>query len=242
MKTSISKRVNHSVYLEETDLQAIHKLLSGKFTHVSITAECSDGSVLETEDMNELLTFENPSYRKINRLTFEARNEWTESCSLDIHRPDVFGRTAEVSVKSENDERALFVFAELLKRLRETKPNYDVITRVPVTFIVFGLWGLTTLTLTFLRLAGLYSLQRVSTPFTLEMFNQIFLASIVLLAITSSLDWGLRRLFPKVFFALGRQKRAIDKIKKTRNFIFVGIALAILIGLLTNYISNKWFN
>lgn len=238
MKTSISKNVYYSLYLEELDLQAFHKLLSSKYKHPSITVRCSDGSIWETEDIHELISFENPNYRKIVRMTFIARNELTELCSLDIHPPDIFGCTAEVSIKSDKDERALFFFNELLKMLKESKPSYDTLTRVPITFIVFGLWGLITLTMTFLKMAGYLATKQSSHPFNLEMFNEIFMIVIIVLAVTSTIDWGLRKLFPKVFFALGRQTRAMERIKKLRGIIFIGISLALLVGLLVNYISK----
>lgn len=65
MKTRVRRTIKHALDLQPRDLTALWKFLQKSYKGLKIAANCADGSLLETQDLDELLGFENPSFRRI---------------------------------------------------------------------------------------------------------------------------------------------------------------------------------
>lgn len=238
MKTTLSKDIHHSLLIEESDLHFIYGFISSRYERVEASAKCIDGSKLETKEINEITSFENPNYRKIRFLSFRARNDLDERMSLDIWTDRTLVN-AELQIESQVDEQALYISREILNRLAETKPWYDILTRatlslvVPALLFAWGMWA------TVGQLVGLRPPSPVMAKYsTIEQLNFIILFAVILSAITYVLDQLQKHLFPRVFFLIGKQKRTMETIRKWRGFVFGGVIFAIVIGVIANIISH----
>lgn len=238
MKTTLSKDVRHSLLVEGSDLQSLYKFLLSKYEKVEATAKCIDGSKLETSEINEITSFENPNYRKIKFISIQAQNGPDERMSLDIWADRTF-TNAELQIHSLVDEHALYISREILNRLAEMKPWYDWLTRVPVSYVLLGLWFIVSIWNTALQVIGLRPPSSMLAKYsTIEVLNFVILFVIVVLAVIYPLDRLQRYLFPKVFFMIGKQQRTMETIRKWRGFVFGGVIFAIVIGVVANIISQ----
>src|ERR1051325_2101044 len=84
MKTRIRTQIRHALVIRAIDLRAIWSVLGEVYTKISATARCLDGSILETNDIDEIVVFDNPSFRRIESLEFEARTKLDESVEIQI--------------------------------------------------------------------------------------------------------------------------------------------------------------
>jgi hypothetical protein len=240
MKTTISKNIRHSLLIEEGDLKSLHEFIASKYEKVEIVARCIDGSRLETREINEVVSLENPNYRKVKTISVKAQNDYTEGMSLDIWAADRVSTSAELEIDSNVDEQALYVSHEILNRLAEMKPWYDLLARVPVSYVLFGLWFTSGIWNTVQQLIGIQPPSPVLTRYsTIELLNFMLLFGIIALGIAYLLDCVQKYLFPKVFFLIGRQKKTMRTIQKWRGFIFGGVIFATIVGVIANAIS-KW--
>lgn len=243
MKTTISKKIRHSLLIEEAEFGSLYKFMSSRYERVQIVAYCLDGSELETDKVAEIFEFENLNYRRIQTVVVSARNDWEERLSLAIRsNGSGFLGTAELDLSSQDDEAALYVSREVLKRLAEMKPTYDLLARTSVVYVAFGLWGLFGLAVTAMRMLKLAppspGLAEISA---IESFNAAVLATLLLLAITYPLDLGRKYLFPKVFFLFGKQKKTMETIRRWRSFVFGAIILSVGIGLFVEFVGKRLF-
>jgi hypothetical protein len=238
MKTTLSKDIRHSLLVEEGDLQSLYDFVSLKYNEVEAAAKCIDGSKLETKEIREITSFENPSYRKIKSISIHARNDSDERMSLDIWTDRAF-ISAEFQIESQNDEQALYVSREILNRLAEVKPWYDLLTRVSISYVLYGLWFIWGMWNTVTQLMGLRPPSSVLAKYsTIEVLNFMLLIVIAAFVITYPFNRLQKYLFPKIFFLLGKQKRTMETIVKWRGFVFGGVVFAIVIGVIANAISS----
>ncbi len=240
MKTTITKELHHSLLIEDADLQSLYAFLSSRYKDVEVNAKCIDGSKLESKEVSELVSFENPTYRRIRAIFFYAKNDLDERLSLGIWG-DRISTTADLEIESKNDEQALYISREVLNKFVEMKPWYDLLARVPISYVLGVLSFIWAMWHTASQIMGKAPPSTVLAKYSiLETLNIFVLFAIIIVAVIYPFDWVQKRLFPKVFFLLGKQKKTMESIKKWRSFVFSGLILAIATGIIGNIISN-WF-
>lgn len=241
MKTTITKNITHSILADTNDIKSIFDFISSKYTSVNITGICNDGSQLETQDIQDLLSFENLNYRKIEAISYSAFGDNVNDRFLLVIQDNKYN-TAELLITSDNDEQAVYNTQEIIKRLSDVKANYDWIARVPVLvavmsflMLIWFIWQTSVST-------GLISSEQAYTSVSAsEYVNRSVFLAIVLFGATYPLEKLKKYLFPKVFFLIGKQKKTMETVHKVRTFIFVTVLLSLLLGIITNWLSNIVF-
>ncbi len=238
MKTTITKELHNSLLIESDEIKSLYSFISSRYKEITVIANCADGSKLESKEIDEILSFENPNYRKIRSIALYAFTDYNEKLSLNFWT-DRVTVTAELQIESKDDEQALYTSREVLNKLLEMKPWYDLLTRMPISYVVFGLWFLWGMFSTIPLFLGTRPPSATLARFSLlETINIAVLVTIIAFAITYPFDWAQKQLFPKVFFLLGRQKKTMETIVKWRGFVFGGLILAIVTGVIGNAVSN----
>lgn len=72
MKTTKSEDIRHSLLVEEDDLRFFFDLAKQEYEKLEVSANCIDGSVLESELVDDIIFFENPNYRRIVSISIAA--------------------------------------------------------------------------------------------------------------------------------------------------------------------------
>lgn len=230
MTSSIEKKISHSLLIQEEELRGLARFIHEKFQEIRIAADCIDGTTLDTTDIEQILAFENLNYRKIKAITIDASSP-KESISIKICTASA---PAEFSVKSQSDANAVFYSDEVLKRLKEMKPSYDIFARVSFQKIFFSFW---------LGLGGLIGILQMSgkLPPAQPKFSTIDIINhgTILLAAVYGVGYVLDRfriwLFPKVFFVIGKQKKTLERMLTYRKIVptlALGIIASIIAALL----------
>lgn len=246
MKTKINTKIKHSLTVDKDGLRSIQKFISKQYKHTEFTANCVDGSILETDNIEEIIDFENPNYRRITEIVFEAQNDssnWSSSerATLKIESQNgglsrIFNEVSiSLNVRSESDEKAVFVVKEIRSLLKEMRPWYNLFARTSI-FAVYGLiWIICCVIVTVLLFMGLITSDT----------GTISISSLIAINVSGTIGLGLldyvrASLFPMIFFDIGRQNRKMEQIKFWRKLIFGSIGLALLISILANILSRAF--
>ncbi len=240
MRTTILKKVRHSLLAEEDDLRSLCAFVASRYTKLEFVARCVDGSTLESKDINEILSFENPNYRRIRSVSVRAQNDYNDRLSLDIFVDGVF-TSSELDISSMMGEQALWTSREILNRLAEMKPWYDLLARVQISYVLCGLWFVWSMWLTVEQLLGLVPPAPPSRFSWIEQLNSITLVVVIAIVASEALSRVQRYFFPLVFLMIGKQIRMMGTIQKLRGVVFSGVILAIIVGIAANTISNWLF-
>jgi len=251
MKFTISKEIKHAMLIDENNLSGLFKFISEKYEKVEIITKCNDGSLLETKDIEEILSFENPNYRKIISVTITGRNSPEERLSFstiinnfswDIISLDLpfWESTAELTIISEQEEIAKYNSDKLKQLLLELKPSffYDFLARTSLLSIIILLWGTLSIIywgkVIFGVISSIYS--KVSG---LEAINITLFLAFAVIFITYPFDLLRKWLFPKVFLVLGKQRKNMETIQNYRKIFFVVFLLGIVISIIAGLILRK---
>ncbi len=223
MRITTRRETRQSLLVREGDLKSLYDFIASKYKGISLVAVCRDGSRLEAKAADELLAYENPSFARIVSLDIEGRDGFGESVSLEIGtRPSgspLGDNSAEIRTNSEDPERSRHIADELFRRLKSMKPWYDVIARVSLFFVLFGVFVVAALIYNAGRLFGFVrSPAMPSAPSAGDSLVLVFL--IFLYAVTYPLDSFRRWLFPHIFFAIRRQKEVTETVERTRRNLF----------------------
>jgi len=239
MKIKIAKFTDHSLLVTDEDLLAIYRFVASKYDKVEVIANCIDGTSIETIDLQDVLSFDNPDFRRIREISIIGHTGATERCNCGIDSDR--GSSGSIILHSESDEQATYVTKELQSRIREMKPWYDLIAQNYIwTVLAIAPFFLFTVPYTFRLMIG--EIQPTTSRFsTIDQINFVLVFSSVIFAICWPLNKLKGFLFPKVFFQLGKQKRRYEVISKWRTFIFVGVVFAIILGVAINGISKMVF-
>src|SRR6266566_529533 len=116
MKTNIQREHSHAIVLTPDDLKGISNVIGENYGPISFSASCSEGSSFDFTNINEILEYENPSFRRIQSMRIHGGKPLsTEECSIDF-RGRTF-TTCNLSILDHDDKRALKVADELGRRM-----------------------------------------------------------------------------------------------------------------------------
>lgn len=234
-KISISKDVNHSLLVDEGELKSLCDYLATKYDRLELTASCVDGTTLETSAVDDIVQFDNPTPRKIKGLTIDALKSYEERVSIDIDGGNLLGG-GSFTIKSLSDEDALVISSEILSKFAEMKPWYDLFARYKITYFILGFLAVVLIGISFGVTFGFTP--KTSSQITFDQWVVGFVIAIVIVNFGFWINALQRYLFPRVFFLLGKQKRTMETIISVRKYVFSGVILAIIVGLVSNLLSS----
>lgn len=252
MKGERTYKSKKAILVTSDKLRYLDKFLSLKFDTISYTAYCIDDTKLLPESFDELLQYENPTFKRITGLRIKSFSE-KQKAELEVHLGGVgFNSSGDLTNFSFSYQDANWGFEiekELVERLREFYPWYWWLRLIPFfAALPLSIFGLILILLIiiggiafFQKLFGVYTppsninepSDPVNTAVTMFIATALFLVGL-------AVDGLISYRFPGVFFCLGRQNEEYDKRKRKFNTIFGtfvgGITLAVLANIISNWI------
>lgn len=230
--------------VDKGGLRSIQKFISKQYKYTEFTANCVDGSILETDNIEEIIGFENPNYRRITEIVFKAQNDsanWSSSEGVTLEIESQTGGLSRIinnvsislNVRSESDEKAVFVVKEIRSLLKEMQPWYNLLARTSIFVVCALIWIICCLIITVALFMGLITFNTGTVSFPL-----VGVLNVSVTIGLGLLDYVRASLFPMIFFDIGRQKRKMEQIKFWRKLIFGSIGLTLLISILANILSR----
>ena len=236
MKTSTHRTYEHAVVIQNDDLSELSNFLSSRYCETRFEAQCNEGSTLTFDSINELLTFENHQFRRIDAITINFIDDRGRGI-LAIGSVAIDGDTGRFFVADEDIDRAFLVAEEVGKRLRSCKPSYSVLSRVSGSTIVsIALLSFSVL-FTWVQLLKTGEIWDTSVPL-LPLFYLSLPMVPLLIVVVKYANRVWRWLFPKAWFCLGRQEAEYHKRSKVRTLVFRSIGLALMVGVAGGVITS----
>lgn len=252
MESQKTKYISHSVIVYPEDIKYFDEFLRKNFQNIQYEIQCEDGTKLKPTNLNEILEYENPDFKRIGSITFKASNEQNKKDSVEI----IIGKaglglfssdTAMIRFYFSDIKRQIPIEDEIMKRIKAMRPWYFWLTKISFSFILpFLLWSysisLSAVSLV-KKLTGTIPLTP-PTPPTPSVFTEgeatIFVLSAmgILFLVGYLIDNSRDYLFPKYFFYIGRQQKKYDKKRLIANIIFGVIILGIIINLASTIIAS----
>lgn len=241
MDIRITRKKEYSIIVVEDELRALVNFLSSNYERIEIIAQCNDGSSMTTSELDDIINFENPNSRKIESLEINFGKSYSQGGNVEFSG-GVFLSTCNLTIRETDDAKALKVAKEIEHRFEECRPWYSNLGK----YFIYGLGVFMfillsiPITVTVLFLADDKGNDAMLSP---KIIIGIFLG-LALSTIVSSVGSGAYLIkgwfwiFPKIWFDIGKQKAELQTRIKVRNFIFVGVIVTLILGVIGSIIAT----
>ena len=244
------------------EIHYLDKFLSDNFETVKYAAGCVDGTKFLSESLDDLLEYENPSFKRVDSLNINATSEeslkaelrlyigyvidFSESLVGEFLRSTPQRDTAGFELRYADINWGIRVERELIERLEEFRPWYWWLNKVQFT------WALPlSLSVLSLVLNGISLIQKLSGTYTpgsssIELTSGeglvlMLVAFLALFGVGVVIDSLRDYLFPGLFFCLGKQAEEFKRRQRVASLIFGVIILGIILEIVGGFVANLIF-
>jgi len=235
MVGQITKTFKFSTAVTSRDLISLNKFISTEFKQVRYKMYIMDGSIYDTDDINQILEYDNPPLRKITKIEINANKVAKDFYLLpdfEISLSDLSKSSYSIKYEIRNvTNKELDYYVKKIDEFSlNFKSSYSILNS-PQFFSITVVIFLIIIAIFIAFLSKKISLNHyVSTVAALSAAIGFVLAKLV----PSFLYW----LYPQSIFCIGKQEQYYENKKKLRNNIFVGFFLALMVGILGSVAVN----
>ena len=235
MRANTHRACYHALVIDSRDLTGFRNLISSRYCELRFKADCNEGSTLHFDSIEELFTFENHQFRRVEAITINFIDDHGNG-SLVIGSEST-RCSATIVISDDDSDRAFLITDELEKRLRSRRPPYYLLSRLSGATVISAILLLFSSATAWISLTSTGSLHAPSVsliPATLILLPAV--PVLYLLARYANLVW--KWLFPRVWFRLGRQDAEYEKRSRTRSVLFLSVGLALAVSVVSSIIAN----
>jgi hypothetical protein len=262
MKSSKSKTISHAIIVYPEHLAGIDAFLRKEFVFVNYDVSCSDNTEFQTYNMQEVLEYENPNFRRIKTLKISGSGlrsiippteiEKYKERSFDPNQVSIrFGdqnspllftsSNGGVSYTFEDSNQLFPIEDELTKRIKDMRPWYYFLTRIPLVTAIFALLALVTfggsILYTLLRFFDAIQPIPPSAKIGESAVYDIGLFALLLIA-AYLIDRARMYFLLDCFFCIGKQEQSYQKRQRAAKYLAELVIVVIGVGLLVNLIAS----
>lgn len=234
----ITKEIDYAILIEEEDLVNLFNLVSEKYKELEITVNCKDKTKLKTNNIREIITYSNDNFKKIVSLSIYARSSTNNRLSLDIDAERYSNRVATFSIESVNEEEFNYIKNKLENWFIGVRQWYSYFSKIDIWNLSFPLTVFTGIAILGYSNAELHKSNVYITKIVGTIFIISFLLGVILLLFAKPINKLQNYIFPRIFFALGKQKNILSSITNIRLGIIISLLIAIVLELTTNIFKN----
>lgn len=232
MKSRIDRTFAFALLVEPRELKSLEAAFREHFDALKISARCRDGTRLEPKDLDELVGFDNLSFRRIESVEFSAGSLLQGRATTNIGG---FRQTAEMSVACNEDSKTIRVASEIESIVKEMRPWYSFLARTNLVFVFLAVSIAMGLGASLGEYFGVFSVtESRHDPTTLRNVALFFYGLLVAVTYLANRLWC--KFFPRVFFAIGKQVQVYEKILTWRKTVFGTLLLGIVASVIANAI------
>ena len=229
--------------ITEPTINSLNQFLTKNFDNIEYVGTTSDGTEMTFCSVDSLLSYSN--FKKRNLVGLKVKCDSVDrNLYIDIScYRRIFPETITYFLQYDNREWGFYFEDELIERLKEFKPWYNILTFTNLTFGIPGIFILCFLFISavdyfskLLGYSGFLSIDYNSNSTNNPIVGYIFW--IPILTFCYIINVIRNYLFPLVFIATGNQKKEYAKRQKISYFIFVVIGLGIVINIISSYLIH----
>ncbi len=232
MKAHFRTTRKHAFIVRRDDLDKIWKLLENRIGAVDASAECSDDMVREFGDLKQLVSYDNPLTKKILKLSIQSRSgDWEKSADVSFSDDAWIGSHIDIHVKAPEQ-----IGSEIKDKISDildgTNPWYSVLTRIPISNVIFCVFLFAYLSML------IYSSNKLNETPKGNSIEEIFFtlgANILLFGVLALFSWATgklwSRLFPVAFFPLGQEAHRY-KVKEKIRWVIIGVVGSLMASMI----------
>jgi len=241
MKLKVEKSENYewAIIIDETDLRRLEETIklsldsqNNEIIYIKYKVKCSDGSNIETNDINEVINEENSKERSIKNIKIIAGNQ-NFSKNVDISLGDsgfIKSNTVSYSITGDTRDWVYLSASKIDERLKTLKQWYSIFQKINLYLIIF-IFG----AICYSYILSISTKEPSAITFLeyLKGFSIIILIIIIVYLIYKIIGFCYNYLFPLTVFRISAGIKRHDAIIDLRSKIFWGIFVALIVSIIS---------
>ena len=231
--------------INDKELVYLDSFMKEFFEEVQYKAKCKSDTIIEFKDLTELISFENPSFRKIEKLEITAfkvgKNQYTgDRVYIKFNNKSIFDlQSANCSIEFNSEKEFDSFYVGFIKRMKCLQPWYNFLNTFPASLVI--LFTLAIPTFVFVLIIGFFDIFNKTNFLSSgdgkkEGFLTYAFILICYLIFSLTIDNTVNFFFPKVFYDIGKQKKVLLARHKFLYIIFGVIGLGVLINIISYFV------
>jgi hypothetical protein len=244
LKVDKSESYNWSIVVDEKELRRLDEIIKealkdGTELRLEYNIKFSDGSLIETSDINEIVSEENPKNRQIKNIGISASSEkLSKKISISLGEK-YWGKIVTYSISGDSRDWVYLTSSKIEERIKNLKQWYSIIPKIDPFLIIISIIMLIQF------YAVLQPKKETTKGVTIFEFSEIIFILLIafgLLILTYKLiKRGYSYLFPLVVFRIGDGIKCHDDIVKLRGqilWVIISLIVSVSAGLMILKITS----
>lgn len=229
LKIDKSESYNWSIVVDEKELRRLDEIIKDAFRDsqeitLKYNIKCADGSLIETDDINEVVSEENPKNRQIEYIAANTENP-NSSKKLYISLGKKYSsseKSVSYSISGDTRDWVYLTASKIEERVKNLKIWYSSIPKIDLSSIF---------AIIFLAILIYFNAQMEKE--TNKSINLIIIGIfiVILYIVYRITKKGCSYLFPSVVFKLGDGIKRYEDVEKLRGQILWGIIISFAVSL-----------
>lgn len=234
LKVDKSESYNWSIVVDEKELRRLDEIIKealkdGTELRLEYDLKFSDGSLIETSDINEIVLEENPKNRQIKYIGISASSEkLSKKISISLGKKNWVYENVSFSISGDSRDWVYLTSSKIEERIKNLKQWYSIFPKIDPFLILIAIFVLIQI------YAGLQPKKETTKGVTIFEFSEIIFILLIafgLLILTYKLiKRGYSYLFPLVVFRIGDGIKCHDDIVKLRGQILWGVIISLIVS------------
>ena len=246
LKVDKSESYKWAIVVDEMDLRRIDEIIKSiisseneKDISILYTIKCSDGSKVETNDVNEVVNEENVRRRGIDNIEIVAHDKKiTNLINISFGKKGYYQTTSIFySITGDSREWVYLTASKIEERIESFKQWYSFLYKFDYDWII---WIIPMFLITY---ASVQPKKEISDNISLIDFFKVFSIFIIIALIIYStyklIKYSLNYLFPQTIFRIGEGIKRHDAITDLRDKLFWVIFVGLIISTISGVILIK---
>ncbi|MCZ7399561.1 MAG: hypothetical protein O8C62_07780 [Candidatus Methanoperedens sp.] len=237
LKVDKSESYDWSIVVDEKELRRLDEIIKDAFgdsqeTTLKYNIKCSDGSLIETDDINEVVSEENPKNHQIEYITVNTENpKFSKKIYISLGKKDTSSeKSVSYSISGDTRDWVYLTASKIEERVKNLKTWYSLIPKSDLSW-VYMIIGL----IAFVYLNDISKSIITKYPSISQDTAGIVIILIIIGILYTTYQLtkkGYPYLFPSVVFRIGDGIKRHDDVVKLRGQIFWGIIISFVVSLI----------
>lgn len=196
LKVNKSEGYNWSIVVDEKELRRLDEIIKKAFNDSKEDAKleyeikCSDGSLIETDNIDEVVSEENSKNHQIQRIRVNARYpKLSKVINISFGYKELFEKTVYYSISGDSRDWVYLTASKIEERIKNLKEWYSIIPNIHTFWICYAIF-----------LIALFNLKALPTGVFIKYFSiSQDIAVIVMISIIIGISYVAIQLTKKVF-------------------------------------------
>ncbi len=239
MKGALTKSYNFSLIITPKTIQSVNDVIAGLCKSVAYQIKTTDGAEYALDNIDNVLSYSNPSSRKIEKLKIKGNKEDSKSFIYSDYEVllfdnSLYDKSAIISIRDAEEKDIVFFEQRIDELIKGARAPYWWLYKSGFYWCI----GI----VLYLILATIILTNTDNVDASNKVYNILILQGVCGACMAFSmyvLKKAISYFYPESCFCIGAQNEFNEKRQRLRKIVFITVILTLFLGIISSLIASK---